>query len=120
MTPIHPLLTFTSVGLSSVFILFGTIGNIYLFCKHIRQPFNSDPTFMLLAFMRIADLISLYGWNLKYLLNPFLSVDNETYSVLSCKLTSFFQFFGLKLSAWILVSIFILRRIQTEDFIVEF
>ena len=61
MTTIHPLLEFTSVGLSSIFILFGTIGNVYLFCRHVRKPFSSDPTFILLAFLRIADLISLYG-----------------------------------------------------------
>ncbi len=106
MTGIHPILSYASVGFSTVFLIAGTIGNIYLFCKHVRAPFNTDPTFILLAFLRVADIISLYGWNLKNILSPFFKVDNETFSVLSCKLTSFFQFFSLKLSAWILVYLF--------------
>jgi len=115
MATIHPLLEFTSVGLSSIFILFGTIGNVYLFCRQIRKPFNADPTFILLAFIRVADLISLYGCNLKYILKPFLRIDNETYSLLSCKLTSFSQFFGLKLHAWILVSDLIIEILSFFD-----
>ena len=89
---------------SLIIIILGTIGNLIIFYVCVKT--NKNSTFILLRYLAINDMISLYYWNL----NNFTKVFNlylESLNLYSCKIGTWIQFSSLQSSAWILVYIFI-------------
>jgi hypothetical protein len=91
---------------SLLLIFVGTFGGLITFVKCFLKPYRVEPTFVLLAFLRWADIACLYQWNLKHVLVPFFQINYEGLNLSLCKFSVFMQFYSLKLSAWLLVSNF--------------
>ncbi len=89
-------------------IILGTFGNAFVFYVGYRNR-TTSPTFLFLMFMSIADLVSMYWWNLSHFIEPFFFIDIQNYNFYLCKFLSFFQFTSLQISAWILVLISVER-----------
>ena len=83
-------------------IILGTIGNILILivCLNLRNS-----TFILMRFLAVADLISLYFWNLNHFTTAFFGLDLQNFNFYYCKIFEFIQFSSLQISAWILVSL---------------
>jgi len=71
----------------------------------LRPNLRQYTTMRYLTVVAIADLCSLYSWNLnlfyKHLINPYQN-DLEDASIISCRIISFIAFVSLELSSWYL------------------
>ncbi|UJR09897.1 hypothetical protein I4U23_014119 [Adineta vaga] len=100
----HPVLY--GLAIYALFlIIIGTIGNILTIIILLRPNLRKHTTMRYLIAVAIADLCSLYSWNLnlfyKHLINPYQN-DLEDASIVSCRFVSFFAFVSLQLSSWYL------------------
>lgn len=117
----HPLLYGAAIY-ALLLIIVGTIGtNTYKLCRSVtiicilgnlltiiillRPNLRQFTTMRYLTAVAIADLCSLYSWNLnlfyKHLINPYQN-DIEDASIISCRLISYIAFVSLQLSSWYL------------------
>ena len=83
-------------------LLSGTIGN--LITVRICYTQRKNTTFVFLMFITLADMATLYFWNLVSFLNAYNIMDLINYSLYSCRIGTFIQFTSLQCSAWLLVS----------------
>lgn len=89
---------------AAVLTIIGTFGNLWSLAGIIRSSYKiRQSTFIFLGFIRIADVISLYEWNLKNFLQPFFNINLEYKSLWLCKAYLYTQFTSLKLSSLFLV-----------------
>lgn len=89
-------------GVLSFILLFsGTIGN--LFSCYVCHRIKNNSTFTFLTFMTIADLLTLYYWNLNNFLSQFTRINLLLTNLWVCKIGNYVQFSSLQCSAWILV-----------------
>ncbi|CAF4063650.1 unnamed protein product [Adineta steineri] len=100
----HPILY--GLAIYALFlIIIGTIGNILTIIILLRPNLRQYTTMRYLIAVAIADLSSLYSWNLnlfyKHLINPYQN-DLEDSSILLCRFISFMAFVSLQLSSWYL------------------
>ncbi len=85
--------------LFQVIIAFGFVGNLSAFLLFtIHSSLNTLSPFIYLAFIAIVDTLSLFNWNLDHFLKPNFNISAVNSGIVSCKLLSFFQFFGLQAS----------------------
>ena len=81
------------------------LGNLLTIIILLRPNLRKHSTMRYLIAVAIADLCSLYSWNLnlfyKHLINPYQN-DLEDASIISCRLLSFIAFVSLQLSSWYL------------------
>lgn len=87
---------------SIILLVVGTIGN--LFSCYVCQRIKNNSTFTFISFLTIADLLTLFYWNLNNFLSKFTTIDLLTTSLWVCKIGNFIQFSSLQCSAWILVN----------------
>ena len=90
--------------LSICLLVIGTTGNLLSFYICLRIKNNS--TFTFITFLVIADLLTLYYWNLNNFLSQFTQINLLSVNLWVCKFGNFLQFTSLQCSAWILVSFF--------------
>jgi hypothetical protein len=89
-------------------IILGTFGNAFVFYVGYRNRASSN-TFLFLMFMSIADIISMYWWNLSHFIESFFLIDIQNFNLYLCKCMSFVQLTSLQISAWVLVLISVER-----------
>ena len=82
-------------------VVFGTIFS--LLCCYISFKLRKTTTFIFICFMSLANMFTLYFWNLGNFLRELFQIDLINISLWLCKFGSFFQFTSLQISAWILV-----------------
>ena len=82
-----------------------SVGNLLTIIVLLRANLRRHTTMRYLLAVAVADLCSLYSWNLnlfyKHLINPYQN-DLEDSSIVSCRLLSFIAFVSLQLSSWYL------------------
>ncbi len=82
-----------------------SLGNGLTIIILLRPNLRQYTTMRYLTAVAIADLCSLYSWNLnlfyKHLINPYQN-DLEDNSIISCRIISFMAFVSLELSSWYL------------------
>ena len=82
-----------------------SLGNMLTIIILLRPNLRQYTTMRYLTVVAVADLCSLYSWNLnlfyKHLINPYQN-DLEDASIISCRLVSFIAFVSLELSSWYL------------------
>jgi hypothetical protein len=82
-----------------------SLGNLLTIILLLRPNLRQYTTMRYLTAVAVADLCSLYSWNLnlfyKHLINPYQN-DIEDASIISCRLISFIAFVSLQLSSWYL------------------
>ena len=92
------------IGIYALLLLiFGTLGNVFLFLTCVLTELKKTPTFIFFAFMASCDFMSLYWWNLDHFLTPYFGIDRENQEIAWCKIDSFIEFTVLEGSAWLLV-----------------
>ncbi|CAF0824586.1 unnamed protein product [Rotaria sordida] len=100
----HPILYGTAIY-ALLLLIVGTIGNILTIIILSRPNLRRHTTMRYFIAVAIADLCSLYSWNLnlfyKHLINRYQN-DLEDASIISCRLVSFIAFVSLQLSSWYL------------------
>ena len=79
---------------SIILLVVGTIGN--LFSCYVCQRIKNNSTFTFISFLTIADLLTLYYWNLNNFLSKFTTIDLLTTSLWVCKIGNFIQFSSLQ------------------------
>lgn len=107
----HPILYGTAIY-ALLLIIVGTIGNGLTVLILLRPNLRRYTTMRYLTAVAMADLCSLYSWNLnlfyKHLINPYQN-DLEDSSMIGCRLISFIGFVSLQLSSWYLTLVSIDR-----------
>ena len=91
-----------------VLIIIGTFLNLLtliILCRTSFKNTKKRPTLYYMRAIAILDILILYGWNLDHYLEGTTGIKLETYSVLSCKLFSFINYFTYQVSAWLRVFI---------------
>ena len=100
------IIFFKLIGIINLcLVVIGTIGNLLVFrvCLHI----NNTATFVFLRYLSLADIFSLYFWNINHFIEAFFNIQVLSISRYACKFVNFFQFCSLQSSAWLLVYIFV-------------
>ena len=87
------------------FIIFGTIGNILTFFLLIRQNVRKHSSMRYLAALCLVDTCCLYTWNFSGVYKFFMHKKIEHENEVACRLFSFFSYFILQASSWIIVAI---------------
>ena len=97
----------------TILIIIGTIGNILcIICLLRRKHRRSPSTFIYLIFLFLADTLSLYQWNLNYIVAQFGNgnqLSNE--SLFLCRSIAFLSFYTLHSSAMFLTLVSIDRTL---------
>lgn len=100
----------TAILLKKVFCIFsllccilGTMSNMVTCCISRKPKLKRYNIFKLLFFTAIMNLLSLYQWNVYYVVLYLFEIDLSQTSVF-CPVLSYFQFTTLQASAWLLVS----------------
>ncbi|CAF1606769.1 unnamed protein product, partial [Didymodactylos carnosus] len=101
----HPIL-YGVASYAAILVIIGTIGNLLTIYILLRPSLRCNTTMRYLTAAAIADLCTLYSWNLnlfyKYIINSYQN-DLEDISLYTCRLISFLAFSSLQLSSWYLM-----------------
>ncbi|CAF1100898.1 unnamed protein product [Didymodactylos carnosus] len=96
-------------------VITGTVGNVLTITVLTRRNLWRYVTMRYLTVVSLADIISLYGWNLnnfyKFTLNQQHS-NLEDLSLIHCRLVSYMSFVGLQLSSWCLTAVSLDRSLS--------
>ena len=87
------------------FIIFGTIGNLISFVILMRKDVRQHSCMRYLATLCLLDIFCLYTWNFSLVYSLFKKKKIEHESSAICRLFSFFSYFILQSSSWIIVMI---------------
>ena len=82
-------------------VIVGTFFSIL--CCYISFKLRKTTTFIFICYMSLANIFTLYFWNLGNFLREIFQIDLINIDIWLCKFGSFFQFVSLQISAWILV-----------------
>lgn len=88
---------------AAIMMPIGTFLNLFSFFICFRIKNNT--TFIFLRFFAIANVFTLFWWNLNNFLNVFISLNLLTAGLWLCKVGNFVQFASLQIAAWFLVLI---------------
>jgi hypothetical protein len=89
-------------------VIVGTLLNfstLVILCRPSFQDTNKRPTIHYMRAIAIFDIFMLYGWNLDHYLSGAHGFTLLTYSIISCKIFSFLNYFSAQSSAWLRVFI---------------
>ncbi|CAF1050576.1 unnamed protein product [Didymodactylos carnosus] len=86
-----------------VLVIGGTLLNLLTFLIFCRPIFQNRPTMHYFRAMAVFDILMLYGWNLDHFLTSKYDYDLEHYSISTCKLFTFLNYFAAETSAWLRV-----------------
>jgi len=87
-----------------IFLVIGTFGNLLCVIILLKKEHRQTSTNIYLIFLCIMDTISLYQWNLSYIVFMFTDGKNQVsnQSLFLCKASEFFAFYTLHTSAMFL------------------
>ncbi|CAF1012492.1 unnamed protein product [Adineta ricciae] len=89
-------------------VIAGTTLNILTFvtlCRRMFRDTKKQPVMHYMRTMAIFDIVMLYGWNLDHYLYAIHGFRFVEYSIASCKIMSFIDYFITPASAWLRVFI---------------
>ncbi len=86
-------------------ILFGTIGNLFTLLILLRKNVYKHSCMRYLAALCIVDTLCLYTWNFSMVYSMFRKRKIEHEGPLLCRLFSFYSYFTLQASSWIICAI---------------
>ena len=87
-------------------VVAGTLFNLMtlaVLCRPSFQDTSKRPTLHYMRAIAIFDIVMLYGWNLDHYLYYSHGYTLNRYSIVSCKITSFLNYFAPQVSAWLRV-----------------
>jgi hypothetical protein len=87
-------------------VIVGTVFNLLTFVILCRSTFNDTRKQTTIHYMRaiaIFDILMLYGWNLDHYLANTYGLLLQRYSIITCKILSFLNYFAAQSSAWLRV-----------------
>ena len=88
-----------------LFIIFGTFGNFCTFLLLMRRNIRKHSCMRYLATLCIFDLFCLYTWNFSLVYSVLKNKKIEHEGAMICRFFSFFCYFILQSSSWIICSI---------------
>ncbi|CAF0743051.1 unnamed protein product [Adineta ricciae] len=96
-----------------ILIIIGTMGNfLCIFCILCRQRRRGRSTYIYFIFLFLSDTLSLYQWNLNYIIMEFNDrIQLSDQSLFLCRSIAFLSFYTLHLSALFLTLIAIDRTL---------
>ena len=106
----------TLAHINLVFIIFGTIGNMIAFSLLIRKNVRKYSCMRYLATLTLIDILCLYTWNFSLVYSGFTSKKIEFEGQIICRLFSFFCYFILQSSSWLICCIGMDRVITILSF----
>ena len=84
-------------------LIFGVIANVICFSVFVFTPELRNMSFVVyLTYCSLANILSLFEWNLNHYLNPMFGIRLEDLSLVSCRIIIFLQYFSLQISAYFL------------------
>lgn len=84
-------------------IIFGVIGNVICFSVFVFTPELRNMSFVVyLTYCSLANILSLFEWNLNHYLSPMFGIRLEDFTLASCRITIFLQYFSLQISSYFL------------------
>lgn len=89
-------------------VIIGTFFNLLTFavlCRPICRDAVRRSTLYYMRAIAIFDILMLYGWNLDHFLHRAYGFMLQTYSIPTCRLCSFLNYFAAQVSAWLRVFI---------------
>jgi hypothetical protein len=89
-------------------VIVGTLFNfitLAIFCRPIFRDTSRRPIIHYMRTITIFDILMLYGWNLDHYLSSAHGFTLYQYTVPSCKIVSFINYFAPQVSAWLRVFI---------------
>ena len=89
-------------------IIVGTLFNLltlFILCRPIFRDTGKRPAIHYMRAIAIFDIFMLYGWNLDHYLLGAHGYTLQTYTVASCKIASFLNYFAPQVCAWVRVAI---------------
>lgn len=95
-------------------VIIGTIFNLLTLIILCQSTFNDNkklPTIYYMRAIAIFDILMLYGWNLDHFFLNVYGFLLQRYSIISCKILSFLNYFSAQSSAWLRVFMCIDRYI---------
>ena len=87
-------------------VIIGTILNLLTFIVLCQATFNHKRKQSTIYYMRaiaIFDILMLYGWNFDHFISNVFGFLLQRYSIFSCKILSFLNYFSAQTSAWLRV-----------------
>jgi hypothetical protein len=87
------------------FIIFGTFGNLISLCVLMRKEVRKHSCMRYLATLCLLDIFCLYTWNFSLVYSLFNKRKIEHEGSIICRFFSFFCYFILQSSSWIIVMI---------------
>ena len=88
-----------------LFIVLGTFGNLFTFAILMRKNVRKHSCMRYLAALSIIDLFCLYTWNFSLVYSVLKNKKIEHEGAMICRFFSFFCYFILQSSSWIICSI---------------
>ncbi len=88
-----------------LFIVLGTFGNLFTFAILMRKNVRKHSCMRYLAALSIIDLFCLYTWNFSLVYSVLHNKKIEHEGAIICRFFSFFCYFILQSSSWIICSI---------------
>lgn len=103
-SPYDQLELFIAGVIPLIFIILGTLGNVISILILCKKENRNKSTHIYLIFLCVSDTISLYQWNLNYIVYQFSDGTKEimTQSLFLCKWVIFLSFYSLHASAMFL------------------
>jgi hypothetical protein len=86
-----------------ILVVFGTFSNLLGLYVCVRRRLYVNTTFVFVAFIFVADILTLYIWCLNHFLEAFFDFSVESLNVWACRFGFFLQQFTLEWSSWLLV-----------------
>ncbi len=97
-------LTFKVLGVYFLLlVIFGTLSNALGLYVCLKRRLHVYTTFVFVAFIFVADTLTLYIWCLNHFLEAFYDYSIESLNVWTCRFGFFMQQFSLDWSSWLLV-----------------
>ena len=94
------------VAYYSIFlIIVGTLGNFFTIYLIASTKLKNTTTFVFFAFLSLADIMTLYWWNLDHFTIPLFKFNRQKMSTFLCSFDIFMQFSFFQASAYFLVII---------------
>jgi hypothetical protein len=88
-----------------LFIVLGTFGNLLTFAILMRKNVRKHSCMRYLAALSLLDLFCLYTWNFSFVYSNIRNKKVEHEGALICRFFSFFCYFILQTSSWIICAI---------------
>lgn len=102
---------------SLTLIVVGTLLNLltlFVLCRPVFRNTKKQPVIHYMRAIAIFDILMLYGWNFDHYLQIIYGYILLTYSIPTCKMFGFFNYFASQTSAWLRVFVCLDRYLSVS------